>query len=98
MAMNDLRAQKQHSIEGTIGGASTNISIDMGPITLAYNVQVTNDDSTNEISVKLNSTSYSDITIKAGETQTFNRVPVKYIYLSNSSGSTVAFRIAITGE
>ena len=97
MSIRPLRKDKEHEVSSSIGGASQNINIDMGPVTIAHDVQITNDDGTNPITIKLNAASVG-VTVKAGETQTFNNGNWTTIRLSNSSGSTVAFRIAILGE
>lgn len=97
MAIKPERKKIEHAVESTIGGASYNINIDMGPVSIAHDVQLTNDDASNDISIKLNAAT-AGVTVKPGETQTFNDGNWTSIRLTNSSGSTVEFRLAIAGE
>lgn len=97
-AIPTLRGTAYKHISGTIGGATNNLNLDFSDkVSLGFNMQVTNDDSTNSISLKYNGNNNDPIVIKAGETQVIGLVPISSASLTNSSGSTISYRAFITG-
>ncbi len=86
------------SVEGTINNGATDTSVGFSNVSESFYTVITNDDLSNDFSVKFNSTGNNSVTVKAGETLRINGVQFTALYLSNSSGSNIAYRILLMGE
>ena len=67
-------------------------------VTVGYYMSITNDDNAAAISFSLNDAGNDNISLLAGETREFSDMPIRSIWLNNSSGTTVSYRIVIAGE
>ena len=73
----------------------TNNEIDAGEFIVIDN---DNSTATEDFSVRFNTTAGKTRTIKAGETFSLVNFPFTALYLSNSSGVAIAYRIFIIGN
>ena len=94
------RATVYNSIEGTISSGIKNQQISFGEVVTAYFIQVTNDDSTATLSIRLNDSDHPYISVKAGETQVFNFMKMTELWISNLTAGIddVSYRIVIAGD
>ena len=92
------RATVYNSIESSISAGIKNQSVAFGDVVTAYFIQVTNDDDTDSLSVRLNAGDNPYITVKAGETQVFNFMKMTSLWLSNLASGNLSYRIVIVGD
>ena len=99
MSIPQLTAIKYTSIEGTLNDGSANTSISISPIRVAYNVEIINDDldANGDFSVRFNTDTSALITVKKSETLSISDFEITAIYLTNSSGQNIAYRIRVFG-
>lgn len=83
--------------EGTLTTGTTDQVVTMGSVTLGQKALISNDGS-NSFIIKFNDTANNSFTIKAGEVYRHSLFDFSNIYLSNSSGSSIAYRIMIQGS
>ncbi len=90
---------KYNSVEGTINDGVSNTSISLGNIRVVYQIEIINDSKTlnDDFTVKFNSTSSASITIKADESFTISDMELTALYMSNSSGSNIDYRVRLLG-
>ncbi len=86
------------SIETSITTGTSNSEVTISPVTKVHTVLLDNDNSVagQDMVIKFNDTSNTGRTVKAGESLSISIIADK-IYLSNSSGSTVNYRLFVVG-
>ena len=87
---------------GTIKNTITNHEIDltMGGKGIAMSIEIVNDNTAgggNDLYVHLNSVSNDVIIVRAGESKPMDRFPVTTIFLTNTSGATITYRVTAFG-
>jgi len=97
--MNTITKWKYDSVEGTLTNGISNSAVTKTNINTAYAFELINDETTagRDMTVKLNAITNADHTVKAGETWSVNDLDITNVYLSNASGSNIAYRIFLIG-
>jgi hypothetical protein len=85
------------SAEGSIADSLTDQVISLSGVTRFTGLEIINDNSNDDLTVKLNGTGNASFTVKGGESKSINNFPITAVYLSNSSGSTINYRILVFG-
>ena len=85
--------------EASIANDETNQKVNMGDVAIGSSISIDNDNSVDghNITLRFNSTSGPARTIKAGESKSWSNFTFTNVYLSNSSGVEVNYRIDIQG-
>jgi len=86
------------SVESTIATGVTNQEISLG-FTRFTGLEILNDNETtgNDLIIRLNTNSSDAITVKAGESKSINNFVMTALFLTNSSGATISYRILAWG-
>ena len=84
--------------EASIANGATNITAEFTNVTTAWYMSISNDSVADDISIKLNANTNDSITIKGGESLVLSGALMTALFLTNSSGSAVNFRVLIMGE
>jgi hypothetical protein len=88
---------KYNTIEGSIADGITDQPVVFSSVTTGYQLLVTNDSNT-PMTFKINSTGNDAGTIGPGETFTTDLFKFTSLYISNSSGTAVDYRIRVEGN
>ena len=83
--------------ERTINTGSTNLIVRFKTLRVATSVKITNKDTTNDITYRINTITGDLATVEAGTSLILNDVYITDIWLSNSSGSNVEFCVTLIG-
>jgi hypothetical protein len=83
--------------ERAIPTGTTDLTVRFGTLQNAKSALITNLDSSNDISCKLNDKANNSRTVEAGKSLILNDEYVTDIYLSNSSGASVNFSVMLIG-
>jgi len=94
-----LDGTKYFSVEGTIASGVANTSISYGSVSNCYSLMVSNDNSVvgEDITIRLNSSAGNEITVKATEALSIDDFLSTSIYMSNTSGTVVSYRVSGLG-
>ena len=83
----------------SIADGVSNRAVTLTGLTRITGLEIANDNSTTgqDLTVKLNANTNDSIIIKAGEIKSINNFVMTSIYLSNSCGATINYRITAYG-
>jgi len=85
--------------EGTLSNGASDEAIVLSELKTIGTIAITNDNSSDKsMTIKFNDTTKDERTIKAGETLSLEEVSIEHVYLSNSSGSDIDYRIIAWGQ
>lgn len=85
---------KYATSEGTLSNGASDEEVSLPDVRLIGAISITNDNSSDKsMKVKFNDTANDERTIQAGETLSLEEVSIQSIYLSNESGSDIAYRL-----
>jgi hypothetical protein len=84
--------------EGSIANEQSDVEVDISALVAGNTVLIDNDETTagRDLTVKFNDTGNNSRTVKATESLSI-AIRCTKIYLSNSSGSTINYRILVIG-
>lgn len=83
--------------EGVLLNGAINQSVVFSNVTTGKEVMISNDSNSYDFSFKINGTSNPSQTLKPYETFTTTAFDITEIYLSNSSGYDISYRVRIEG-
>ena len=84
--------------EGSFADSTTDQSSGFTNVTTAWYISISNDSVADDISIKLNANTNDSITIKGGESLILSGALMTALFLSNSSGNAVNYRVLMMGE
>jgi len=87
------------SVEGTIANGVLLQSVGFVNVThKCYYLSITNDDNSGSLTLRVHANTNDVITVGPRETLTLNNIAVNGVFLSNTSGAGIAYRIQIWGD
>lgn len=87
-----------NSIEGSLANATINSLVAHANVNEIFWAAIKNDSDADDFTVRINDVANDVMTVKAGEELVISEIIITSIYLSNSSGSSIDYRIKVFGK